>query len=83
MKNIRTFEEFVNESLNEAKVDIKIPDLPEGKVWRATADFNAANLPWEKYADSWIGKFRKFNINTEGEQKYPKRPCDRDTYLIS
>lgn len=87
MKYIKTFEEFVNESLNEAKSDIKIPDLPEGKVWRATETFNASDLPWEKYADTWFGKFRKFNIYAEGIRRYPK---DRaivihkdDDYLVS
>jgi hypothetical protein len=52
--------------------EIEMPDLPDGMVWRAVSDFDVALLPWEKYADSWIGRFRKFNINTEGTQQYPK-----------
>lgn len=74
MKNIQSFESFVNESyLNEAaKVDIKAIPLPPGKVFRATKDFNVADLPWETVATSFFGKFKRFNVYKEGVQFYRK-----------
>jgi len=74
MKNIPSFEDFLNESyINEAsKVDIKAIDLPKGKVFRATKDFNAADLPWETLATSFLGKFKRFNVYKEGVQFYRK-----------
>lgn len=63
----------LDEYILEGKNNINLPDLPINKVWRVLKSFNAASLPWEKYADTWIGKFRKFNTNAEGVQPISKK----------
>lgn len=70
MKHIKTFIEQTNESVFDKSETVVIPVLKPGQSFRVIKDFNAADLPWEKVADSFLGKFRRLNINAEGVQNY-------------
>ena len=54
MKNLQTYEEYLNENLNEAKLPTTIPELEKALV--KAADINEYLTKWEKYSS----QFRRY-----------------------
>jgi hypothetical protein len=54
MKNLQTYEEYLNENLNEAKLPTTIPELEKALV--KAADINEYLTKWDKYSS----QFRRY-----------------------